>query len=115
MCNVLSLFFVGTYYFEYFCNSFLVAVKTIPLKFGLSLKIRIRISKGFALPPTSNSKSNLVFLVALQNGPGNVAGKKILQHIAKNNEKRGKKDRQIDKRTNLCFAMSMMLRISSFK
>ena len=86
MCNVSSLFLVETYYFEYFCNSFLVAVKTIPLKFGLSLKTRSRISKGFALPHTtlhtiyllvvSNLKSNLVFLVALQNGTGNVAGKK---------------------------------------
>ena len=75
MCNVLSLFLVGTYYLEYFCNSFLVAVKTTPLKFGFSLKTRSKISKGFALPHTtlhtiyllvvSNLKSNLVFLVAL--------------------------------------------------
>ena len=53
-------------YFEYLRNSFLVAVKTTPLKFGLSLKTRSRISKGFALPHTN-------YLLALQNGTGNVS------------------------------------------
>ena len=32
ICNVLSLFLVGIYYFEYFCNSFLVAAKTISIE-----------------------------------------------------------------------------------